>query len=89
MSGILFSLALELNAIYGVLGSRCSLITLNDAPYSVRLLWTVDQLVAETSNLKHTTNTIFIHDLGGNGTHDRSRRATVDRANHGIGERVT
>jgi hypothetical protein len=51
------------------------LITLNDAPQSVRLLWKSDQLVAETSTWQHTTN---IHASGGIRTHDRSRRAAVD-----------
>jgi hypothetical protein len=35
--------------------SRGFLITHNDAPQSVGLLWTSDQLVAETSTLQHTT----------------------------------
>jgi hypothetical protein len=33
-------------------------ITHNDAPKSVGLLWTSDQLVAETSTLQHTTLTL-------------------------------
>jgi hypothetical protein len=32
------------------------LITHNDAPQSVGLPWTSDQLVAETSNWKHNTH---------------------------------
>jgi hypothetical protein len=41
--------------------SRGSLITLNDAPQSVGLLWTSDQLVAETSTWQHTTHRIDKH----------------------------
>ena len=37
--------------------SRGFSITHNKAPQSVRLLWTSDQLVAETSTQQHTTNT--------------------------------
>ena len=37
------------------------LITLNDAPQSVGLLWTSDQLVAETSTWQHTTLTTDKH----------------------------
>jgi hypothetical protein len=36
--------------------SRGFLITNNDAPRSVGLLWTSDQLVAETSTWQHTTD---------------------------------
>jgi hypothetical protein len=55
--------------------SRGFLIRHNDAPQSVGLLWTSDQLVAETSTWQHTTN---IHAACGIRTHDRSRRAVVD-----------
>jgi hypothetical protein len=50
MSGetLLFSLALQPSAGYGLLASRSFLITHNDAPQSVGLLCTSDQLVAET-----------------------------------------
>jgi hypothetical protein len=48
----------------------------NDAPQSVGLLWTSDQLVAETSTWQHTTQT-NVHALGGIRTHDHSRRAAV------------
>jgi hypothetical protein len=54
---------------------RGFLITHNDAPQSVGLLWTSDQPVVETSTWQHTTN---IHAPGGIRTHDRSRRAAVD-----------
>jgi hypothetical protein len=45
---ILFSLALHPSTGYGLV-PRGFLITHNDAPQSVGLLWTSDQLVAETS----------------------------------------
>jgi hypothetical protein len=44
----LFSLALQPSAGYGLV-SRGFLITNNDAPHSVGLLWTSDQHVAQTS----------------------------------------
>jgi hypothetical protein len=56
--------------------SRGFVITYNYAPQLVGLLWTSDQLIAETSTGQHTTN---IHDPGGIRTHDRSRRAYVER----------
>jgi len=40
-------------------------ITHNDAPQSVELLWTSDQLVAETSTWQYSTLTTNIHALGG------------------------
>ena len=47
----------------------------NDAAQSVGLLWTSDQLVAETSdNTRHSQQT-NIHALGGIRTHDLSSRA--------------
>jgi hypothetical protein len=46
---LLFSLALQLSAGYGLLVPRGFVITHNDAPQSVGLLQTSDQLVAETS----------------------------------------
>jgi hypothetical protein len=58
--------------------SRGFLITHNDAPQSVGLLWTSDQLVAETSTWQRTTHTTNIHAPGGIQTLDRSRRAAVD-----------
>jgi hypothetical protein len=46
---------------------------------SVGLLWTSDQLVAETSTWQHTAHTTDKHPCpGGIRTHDRSRRAAVD-----------
>ena len=51
----------------------------NDAPQSVGLLWTSDQLVAETSTRQqqHSQQT-NIHAPGGIRTHDLSRRAAAD-----------
>jgi hypothetical protein len=46
---IIFFLALQPRAGYGLLVSQRFLITHNDVPQSVGLLWTSDQLVAETS----------------------------------------
>jgi hypothetical protein len=46
---LLFSMALQPSAGYGLLVSRRFLTTHNDAPQSVGLLRTSDQLVAETS----------------------------------------
>jgi hypothetical protein len=46
---LIFSLAVQPSAGYGLLVLRCFLITYNDAPQSVGLLWTSDQLVAKTS----------------------------------------
>jgi hypothetical protein len=54
---ILFSLALQSSAGYGILVSRGFFITHNDAPQSVGLLWMSDQLVAENSTWQHTTHT--------------------------------
>jgi hypothetical protein len=53
---ILFSLALQPSAGYGPLVSRGFLITHDDAPQSVGLPWTSDQLVAETSTWQHNTH---------------------------------
>ena len=55
------------------------LITHNDAPQSVGLLWTSDQSVAETSTWQHTTLTTDKHPCpSGIRTHDLSRRAAID-----------
>jgi len=55
------------------------LITHNDAPQSVGLLWTSDQSVAETSTWQHKTLTADkMHAPGGIRNHDLSRRAAVD-----------
>jgi hypothetical protein len=69
---------LQPSAGYGLLVSRGFLITHNDAPQLVRLLWTSDQFVAETSdNTQHTRQT-NINAPGGIRNHDRSRGAAVD-----------
>ena len=57
---------------------RGSLITHNDAPQLVGLLWTSDKSVAETSTWQHTTLTTNIHAPGGIRTHNLSRRAAED-----------
>jgi hypothetical protein len=57
--------------------SRGFLITRNDAPQSVGLLWTIAQPVAETFTRQHTQQT-NIHTPGGVRTHDCSRRVAVD-----------
>jgi hypothetical protein len=49
-----------------------------DTPQSVGLLWTSDQLVAETSTWQHTTNTTDIHAPCGIRTHNPSKRAAED-----------
>jgi hypothetical protein len=54
------------------------LITHNDTPQSVGLLWTSDQLVAETSTWQHTTYTTNIHARSGIQTHNCSRQTAVD-----------
>ena len=60
-------------------GSLLLLMTLNDTPHSVGLLWTRDRPKAETSTWQHThSQQTNIHATGGIRTHDRSRRAAVD-----------
>jgi hypothetical protein len=49
MNCLFVSLALQPSAGYDHLVPRGFLISHNDAPQSVELLWTSDQLVAETS----------------------------------------
>jgi hypothetical protein len=56
---------------------RGFLITNNDAPQSVGLLWTSDQLAPETSTWQHTQQT-NIHVPGGIRNHNRSMRTAVD-----------
>jgi hypothetical protein len=46
---VFVSLAVQPSAVYGLLVPRGFVITHNDAPQSVGLIWTSDQLVAETS----------------------------------------
>ena len=52
----------------------------NDAVQSVGLLWTSDQLVAETSSLQHKTLTAdkLFHASGGIRTYNLNRRAAAD-----------
>jgi hypothetical protein len=51
----------------------------NDAPQSGWLLWTIDQLVAETSTWQHTTLTTDTHPCpSGIRTRNLSRRAAAD-----------
>jgi hypothetical protein len=57
--------------------SRGFVITHNDAPQPVGLIWTSDQFVAETSTWQHTQQT-YIHAPGGILTHDCSMRAALD-----------
>jgi len=49
----------------------------HDKPQSVGLLWTSNQVVAETSTRQHTTLTTNIHALGGIRTHNLIRRAAA------------
>jgi len=60
--------------------SRAYETTHNDAPQSVGLLWTSEQLVAETSTWQHTQHSqqTNIHANGGIRTHNLSRRAAAD-----------
>jgi len=55
-------------------------ITHNDAPQSVGLLWTSDQLVEETSTWQHTQHSqqTNVHALDGIRTHNLSRRTATD-----------
>jgi hypothetical protein len=48
------------------------------APHSVWLLWSSDQLVAETSTWQHTTLTTDRHATDGIRTHNPSKRAAAD-----------
>ena len=52
--------------------------THNDAPQSTGLLWTSDQVIAETSTCQHTILTTNIRAPGGTRTRNLSRRATAD-----------
>jgi hypothetical protein len=56
-------------------------ITLRHTPQSVGLLWTGDQLVAETSTWQHTQHSqdTNIHAGCGIRTHDPSKRTATDR----------
>ena len=65
-------MALRPNAGHGLLILEVSR-SHNDAPQSVGLLRTSDQLVAETATRQYTTLTTNIHAPGGIRTHDLSR----------------
>jgi hypothetical protein len=67
---VLLFLALQPSAGYGLV-HEVFVITNNDAPQSVGLIWTSDQPVAETSTWQHTQQT-NIHVHGEIRTHDRS-----------------
>jgi hypothetical protein len=71
---LLISLALQPSAGYDLV-HEVFVITHNDAPQSVGLLWTSDQLVAETSTWQHTQQT-HIQAPGGIRTHALDRAAT-------------
>jgi len=58
---------------------RGFLITHNDAPQSVGLLWTSDQSVAETSAWQHTTLTTDKHPCPGWDSNLRSQQASGRR----------
>jgi len=57
---------------------RGFMITHNDAPQSVGLLWASDQPDAETSTWQHTTLTRNIHATGEIRTQNPSKRAAAD-----------
>jgi hypothetical protein len=58
------------------------LITHNDAPQSVGLPWTSDQLVAETSTWQHTTHTTDQHPCLRWDSNPRSQQASGRRPTH-------
>ena len=64
---------------FSLLALRGFLITHNDAPHSVGLLWTNDQSVAETSTWQHTTLTTHKHPCPGWDSNPRSRQASGRR----------
>jgi hypothetical protein len=53
--------------------------TQNDAPQSVGLLWTSDQLVAKTSTWQHTTHTTDKHPCPRWNSNPRSQQASGRR----------
>ena len=76
---IFFLLPLQPNAGYGLLIHEVfSRSHTTDTTQSVGILWTNDQLVAETSTLQHTTLKTDLLAPGGIRNHDLSRRATTD-----------
>jgi hypothetical protein len=75
---LLFSLALQPSAGFGLPVSPGFLITHNDTLRSEGLLSTSDQFVADTpDNIQHTQQT-NIHAHGGIRNYDRTRRAAAD-----------
>jgi hypothetical protein len=61
---LFISLALQSSVGYGLLVPQGFVITHNDAPQSVRLLWTSDQLVTETSIWQHTQHKTSMPPVG-------------------------
>ena len=81
------------NAGHGLLTLEVFYITHNDdAPQSVGLLWTSDQLVAQTSTWQHTTLTTDKHPCPPVGFEpaisagERPQTYTLDRAATGTGD---
>ena len=68
---------------------RSFLITHNDTPYSVGLLWTHDQSVAETDNTQHSRQTnVYAPPVGFEPTvsaGERPKTYALDRAATGTG----
>ena len=64
---------------FSLLALRGFLITHNDAPHSVELLWTNDQSVAETSTWQHTTLTTDKYPCPGWDSNPQSQRASSQR----------
>jgi hypothetical protein len=64
----------------GLLIFRGVAITHSDTPHSVGLIWTSDQLVAETTtdNTQHSQKK-DIHAPGGIRTYNPSKRAAIDK----------
>ena len=75
----LFSVALRPNTGHGLLILEVFQITHNDTPQSVGLLWTSDQLVAETSTSQHATLTTDKHPCPGWDSNPRSQQASGRR----------
>ena len=70
-------MALRSNAGHGLLILGAARSHSLYAPQPLGLLWTSDQLVAETSTWQHKTLTTNTHAPGWNWTHNLSRRAAV------------
>jgi hypothetical protein len=85
---LLFAMGLQPSVGYGLLVSRGFLITHNDAPLSVGLFRTSDQLVAETSTWQHTQQTNIHAPMGfepTNAAGERPYTYALDRAATGTG----